>query len=229
MRDGPPGDTGGKVSIPDETPTPGEVVQQPLSPTEQRQLDEVLYNPDLDFRKLALDVAEVSQGFRLVDKTALEAVPHVIKRVVYRPGFPRGEKGTPGDYVSVECVVADKEALESAPIWSQIAKAQNINSIDQLTVFGGEPVIYNDSGTGLRRTLTKLFEKYSLINLGTSHKDEEPADRQFQLWAAGAEHAQDGFTGDDLGGKQAIYLALRGLRKSEYESPFGPATTWYFG
>jgi hypothetical protein len=215
------------VSIQDEQPEKGEVVQ-PESATQRRELDAVLYNPDLDFRRLALDVAEVSQGFRLVSKDDLEAVPHVVKRVIYRPGFPRAD--SPGDYVSVECVVADKEALVSAPVWAQISKAQNISSPDQLTVFGGEPVIYNDSSTGIRRTLTQLFEKYSLINTGpTTRKDEVTADRQFQLWVTGAEHAQDGFTGNDLGGKQAIYLALRGLRKSEYESPFGPATTWYFG
>lgn len=213
------------MTDPDITPETGEIVH-PESATAQRELDSILYNPDLDFRALALDVAEVSQGFRLISKAALEAVPHVIKRVVYRKGFPRGANSE-GDYVSVECVVADKEALQSAPVWAQIAEAQNLTSPDQLTVFGGEPVIYNDSGTGIRRTLTELFEKYSLINPGPSRADEVAADRPYQAWVSGADAAQDGFTG--LGGKSAVYLALRGLRKSEYESPFGPATTWYFG
>jgi hypothetical protein len=193
----------------------------PESATAQRELEAVLYNADLDFRKLALDVAYVSQGFRLIDKSALEGVPHVVKRVVYREGFPRGESKQPGDYVSVECVVADREILESNPIKRQLPR--------ELEVYPNEPVIFNDSGTGIRRTLTEGFERYSLINVGPDRADENSYDRQFQRWADGAEAAQTGFTGDDLGGKQAIYLALRGLRRSDYESPYGPATTWYFG
>jgi hypothetical protein len=187
-----------------------------VSATTLREMDSVMYNPDLDFRKLALDVAYVSQGFRLVSKEDLEGVPFVVKRVVYREGYPRANQ--PGDYVSVECVVADRQVLETLPY-----------SHDNLRVYPNEPVIFNDSGTGIRRTLTEGFEAYSLINVGPARQDENPYDRQYQLWMHGADAAQAGFTGEDMGGKQAIYLALRGTRRSDYESPYGPATTWYFG
>jgi hypothetical protein len=219
------------VSIQDDQSKTGEVVSEALaravSATQAREADSVLYNPDNDFRKLALDVAAVSQGFRLVSKEDLAGVPHVIKRVIYRPGFPRND--SPGDYVSVEAVVADTVSLQSAPVWEQIAKAQNLTSFDQLKVFGNEGVIYNDSGTGIRRELTDLFERYSLINCGRPKADEVACDRPYQVWESGAELAQDGITGEHTGGKGGLYLALRGLQRSEYEYLGSPATTWYFG
>jgi hypothetical protein len=187
-----------------------------LNATAQREVDSILYNPDLDFRKLALDVAYISQGFRLINKADLLGVPFVVTRAIYRPGFPR--RGSEGDYVSVEAVVADRQVLETRPY-----------TTENLKVYPNEPVVFNDSGTGIRRELTQLFEKYSLINVGPkTNKNENPLDRQFQLWESGADQAQTGFTGDDVGNKHAIYLALRGLRKSEYDSPYGPATSWYF-
>lgn len=194
------------------------------SATAQRELDAVLYNPDLDFKRLALDVAYVSQGFRLVDKDELELIPHVVKRVIYREGFPRGPQGEPGDYVSVEAIVASRDVLDSAPVAHMISSRGR-----DLTVFANEPVVYNDSGTGIRRTLTGVLAGFGLIVPAATRKDESPYDLPFQRWAEGAERAQDGFTGQDCGGKEAIYLALRGLRPSHYEWMGQPATTWYFG
>jgi hypothetical protein len=180
-----------------------------------------LYNPDNDFRKLALDVAYRSEGFRLIDKEALTGVPFVIKRVVYREGFPRD--GAEGDYISVECIVADSETLAIAPVKAGLPAT--------LTVFPSEAVVFNDSGTGVRRHITSLLERAGLIDCGPAAPEGDvPWDRPFQEWESGAGPAQVGFTGDSfdpvVGG---VFLAIRGLRVSQYEYMGNPAETYYFG
>jgi hypothetical protein len=202
---------------------------EPVSATEQRNVLAALYDPDMDFRKLVTDAAETTYGFRLVSKQALEGIPFVVLRVIYRPGFPRGDAKIEGDYVSVECVVADQEILDD-PVIQQGIPTDARNPDGSLMVYGNEPVIFNDSGTGIRRKLTQIFESFSLINPGRSSVPEENVyDRQFQLWESGADLAQDGFTARESLNHKAIVRALRGLKKSEYDSPYGPAVTWYFG
>jgi hypothetical protein len=177
-----------------------------------------LWDPDNDFRKLALDTAYVSQGFRLVDKDELIGVPFIIKRVVYREGFPR--EGAEGDYVSVECIVADKATLEAAPIKAGLPSV--------LTIYPNEGVVFNDSGTGVRRTLTKFFDDQKLIDVGKPLAEgTNPFDKPFQMWHSGQGPAEAGFRGEDVG-HAALYLALRGLRRSDYEWHGNEATTFYF-
>jgi hypothetical protein len=177
------------------------------------------YNPDNDFRKLALDTAYVSEGFRLVDKEELIGVPFIIKRIVYREGFPRD--GAEGDYISVEAIIADKRTLEAPPVKSGLP--------DPLTVYGNEPVVFNDSGTGIRRTLTRFLDDANLIDVGQPvSEDANPFDKPFQAWHKGAGPAQAGFSGDDVG-HAALYLCVRGLRRSDYEWHGQDATTYYIG
>ncbi len=179
------------------------------------------YDPDRDFRKLALEASYFSKGFRLVEKEDMIGVPHVIIGVTYREGFPReGNVKNPGDYVSIEAVVADKYTLASNPVKHMLP--------GELTVYPNESVVYNDSGTGIRRDLTNLMHRIGVIDVGPAGTDENEFDRQFQVWAAGADRAQNGIVAD-LDGVAFRYVAMRGLRKSEYESPYGPATTFYFG
>jgi len=189
------------------------------SATERRtQLAAWGFNPDLDFRKLALEAQYHAKGFRLVQKSQLVGVPHVIVGVTYREGFPRG--GRAGDYVSLEAVVADKDTLESNPVKHMLPA--------DLDVWGNEPIVYNDSGTGIRRTLTELFQTLGMIDVGKVTGDENPFDRPYQFWDRGEELAVTGIVAD-LEDVPFRYIAFRGLRKSEYESPYGPATTYYFG
>lgn len=208
------------------TPPTDEVTDGAIVPaevanaTEQRVESSIFYDPDNDFRKLALEAEFRSKGFRLVSKDDMIGVPHVIIGVTFRPGFPRA--GEVGDYVSIEAIVADKVTMDSAPVKSMLPA--------DLAVWPNEPVVYNDSGTGVRREMTRLLHGINFIDVGadSTKTDENIFDRQFQLWADGADKATTGITKNDFGGKP-VYLALRGLRRSDYESPYGPATTFYFG
>lgn len=186
------------------------------------------YDPDLDFRELAKSAKFISRGFRLVTKQDLVAIPHVIVGVTYREGFPRAD--LPGDYVSVEAVIADANTLASYPIQQQI-RARGYD----LTVYPQEAVVYNDSSTGIRRTFTELFHEIGIINVGAAaSKNDNPFDKAFQHWDDGAARASEGITVDQ-DGEPFRYLALRGLRRSDYEwqpphgGPKVPATTFYLG
>lgn len=183
-----------------------------------------LYDPDMDFRKLALEEAYHAKGFRLVSKDELIGVPFIITNVTYREGFPQAGKG-PGDYISCEAVVADKQTLDQWPVKSQLP--------ENLTVFPNEPIVFNDGGTGIRRALTQLYSQIGLIDPGKSKGEENAADKPFQRWDRGGELAELGIS-HDLNGKPVRYLAVRGLRVSEYDwtdengKPH-PASTYYFG
>lgn len=202
-------------------------VPDAVNATMDRRANELrLYDPDMDFRKLALEATYFSKGYRLVHKEDLEAVPHVIIGVTYREGFSRA--GAAGDYVSVEAVVGDKDTLALPQVRAMRA------GLPELTVYPNESVVYNDSSTGIRRALTQLFQQIGLIDVGKPrNKDENPFDKPYQFWAAGDELATSGII-TDANGEKFRYVAMRGLNKSEYKwkDPHGkeqPATTWYFG
>ena len=185
-----------------------------------------LYDPELDFRKLASEVQAgyAARGFRKVDKDALEGIPLMIVGVTYRDGGLIRE-GSPvrRDYVSCETVVADRETLNLPQVQEQIGDRV-------LRVWPNEPVVFNDGSTGVRRALTRLFHNTGLINVGGNFAEDGPRtyDRPMDLWESGQDLAADGITAT-ANGEKFVYMSIRGLRKSEYESPFGPAVTWYFG
>jgi hypothetical protein len=189
--------------------------------TFDRAAEFALYDPDLDFRKIIAEAgpdAYFTKGFRLVDKADLIGVPHAIVAVTYREGHTRN--GTRGDYVSIEAVVADSDTLKSPPVAGQLP--------NPLTVFPNEPVIYNDSGTGVRRAITEHLQSIGAIDVGPAIKDFSPYDKQYQLWAHGADRVIDGYSVNPDGTKFR-YIAVRGLRVSEYEYEGGDAETYYFG
>lgn len=188
-----------------------------LTPTDRRIADIAWgHDPDRDFQTLAAQANYFSKGFRLVTKDQLIGVPHVVIGVTYRPGYPDANGN--GDYVSVEAVVADAATLSSSPIKHMLP--------GELTVWGNESVVYNDGSTGVRRELTALLQHIGLIDVGPEDGKSNPFDRPFQMWAAGAERATEGIVAD-LDGTPFRFIAARGLRKSDYDSPYGPATTFY--
>lgn len=201
-----------------EDGTTGTIVPENI--TYERTWETALYNPDMDFRKLALEARYHKLGFRLVEKEDLINVPHIILCATYREGFPRsGDKNILGDYVSLEAVVADPHTLDSNPVKHLLPA--------ELNVFPNEPVVYNDSGTGCRRDITELFHQIGVIDVGLPSEDENPYDRRYQDWARGGDIAADGIRAD-LDGEAFRYIVGRGLRRSDYDSPYGPATTFYF-
>lgn len=180
-----------------------------------------MFDPDLDFRKL-LDKAAfgkvfVSRGFRLVEKEAMQGVPFFSVNATYRDGYK--VNGIQGDYLSLECVVADKDTLNSMQVRSQLA--------GDLLVYPNELVVINDGGTGIRREITRLLHDNDVIDVGGDSEDPRRYDRPMSQWKSGADLAATGISVLPTG-EEFRYLALRGLRKSEYENEYGPGTTWYF-
>lgn len=185
------------------------------------------YDPDLDFRKLAAELTGVARGFRLVEKDDLLNVPHIIISVTWRPGYLRQQESGPaikGDYVSLEAVVADAEMLRSPQVRAHI-------DVGNLAVYPNEAVIYNDGGTGIRRSCTRMFDEVGMIDVGGTEKDDRRWDRPFSMWAAGAELAQEGIR-TTRSGKALAYGVPRGLRKSVYQNPAAAegidSETFYF-
>src|SRR5215472_677792 len=149
-----------------------EVAEVENATSQRTQMDVFGYNADMDFRKLALEAQYHSKGFRLVEKADLIGVPFVIIGLTYREGFPRN--GAVGDYVSVEVVTADAETMQTPPVLAQIGR--------EPTVFGNEPVVFNDSSTGIRRQLTELLANSGVIDVGKPRGDENPYDKPYQFW-----------------------------------------------
>lgn len=200
-------------------PATGEIVEHADSPQLDITTARGLFNPDLDFGKLIQSSVFYSRGFRLVDKAQLVNVPHGIVTVTFREGYLA--EGIKGDYVSCEAVVGSQEVLDLPQIRHSLPT--------ELTVWPNQSIIYNDGGTGIRRTLVQLFHESGLIDVGGDMNDERRFDRPFSQWDKGADLAETGITAKHFDAEGFLYSALMGLRRSDYESPFGPATTWYFG
>lgn len=205
-------------------------ISQAVAKTSEQYTDlRPLYDPDMDFRRLAEGIKQgyVARGFRLINKDALLDVPHLILAITFREGFlmpvERGYgKGIKGDYVSLESVVADKDTLD-------LPQFKTVLGNRQLEVFPNEPTVYNDGGTGIRRSLVELLHKTGLINVGGNYEKDGDRiyDRPFAVWESGADIAQDGIVAD-VDGEPFKYLVPRGLRRSDYEWEGQPATTFYF-
>lgn len=187
--------------------------------TPQIEAFRTLYDPDLDFRKLLSEATDFVRGFRLVEKSMLIGIPHVVISVTYREGY-QSETGIVGDFASVEAVVADAETLNTPQM-------RKLREDRELEVFPNEAVVFNDGGKGIRRDLTQRFTEYGFIDPGKNSDGVVDPDRPYSLWTYGADEAKNGFTADANGRPLRIF-ALRGLRISEYESPYGPAETYYF-
>lgn len=178
---------------------------------------------DFDFDELETAArlsGDVAVGFRVVPKSVLVGIPFAIIGVTYRNGHLRPsltEAGVkdPSNYVSVECVVGSQRALQNVVISNQVDGAQTLG------VFPNELVVFNDSGTGVCRSLTQLLHDKGLINVGDTANaisggvlGSSPFDRYHGEWTEGSSQAERGFRIDK--GRPPILLCPRGLRVSEY-------------
>lgn len=189
------------------------------------------YDPDMDFRKLTQEATGVAAGFKLVKKDALLGVPFVIIGATYREGMPR--EGMPGDYVSLECVVADQETMNRYAV----AHPRRTALPQSEQAFPNEPVVFNDSSTGVRREFTKWLHDQGLIHVGEPREGSNRYDTPFQYWEEGEDIAAKGIAiipWDEGEARPLRYVVARGLTISEYtfELPSGAkgdAETYYFG
>lgn len=207
-----------------------------VNPTESRAVSAVrgLFDPDLDFRKLALEAQYYARGFRLVHKAILSApvddptqtgIPFVVVAVTYRDGYVSTTSGEMGDYMSLEAVIADVDTLDLPQFRSVRSRMEDAG------LFPNEPIVFNDGSTGIRRTMTELLQNTGLIDVGTlpkSMKDANPYDKPYGSWDKGGDLAKTGIT-RFTEAQPFRYVATRGLRRSDYDSEYGPATTFYFG
>jgi len=151
-----------------------------------------------------LEDADFIVGRALTAKDTLLSVPIAITGLAFRcvaeGGTVKGEKVPPRDYVSVEYV-----ALSEDP---------------NRCVEG----VFNDGSTGVRRQLVQWLQSKGALPAGV---DPDAA-------VATVKTLPGGESGDIIyalaDGTQPTLrplVAPRGLRKSDYEGPEGPATTYY--
>jgi len=194
-------------------------------PAELAQLRDY-YDPALDFRKLAMEASYYARGFRLIEKDDLIGIPFIVISVIYREGYLNPEHKIKGDYVSLECVTADRETMYSPQTRALMRKVRDDQGAN-LTVYPNEPVVINDGGTGIRRSITEYLTEAGDIDPGGDPSDERQFDRPYLMWARGAEEAAYGID-HHTDGTKLRYFAMRGLRRSDYENEYGPGTTHYF-
>jgi hypothetical protein len=199
-----------------------------------------VFDPDLDFDKLlekAGKDAFYSRAFRKVSKDILVGVPHIVIGATYRQGYKNKDTGVVGDYVSLEAVVAKSAILDAIPIRSAIKAARKETGLSpDLEVYPNEAVIYNDGGTGVRRSITEVFQGCGIIDVGPARKvGENPLDKPYSLWLDGEDQATTGITAvpnPETGElKPFVYVALHGLRPSTYKNEYtgdDEATTYYY-
>lgn len=175
-------------------------------------------------------------GFTEVDKLWLEGVPHVITRVTF--WVPTKGIG----HCSVEAYTGTTEMILRALRRGKIP-ATALNG-DAPIVEAKEAVVYSDGGTGIRRTLVKMFQQFGLIDVGHEKLPEEGplGECRYDVPWVG-KTAKDGwtsFTGTRMQGSVQVpsiqenhngdalrINVLGGLQKSEYSNETGDSTTWY--
>lgn len=175
------------------------------------------------FASLATDAYEF-EGYDLQkDKSPLVGVPFVIVGATFRDGNERVWSGgiTTGNYVSLEIVLGDAAAF-------QTAVARGRMTLEQARSFEpNERLVINDGSTGICRQITHFLHAAKIIDVPDGPEDgpagESRYDMHWSLW-----------NGADPDGGHPFYeftlLCKRGLRVSEYEygtKSKSDATTFY--
>lgn len=190
-----------------------------------------------------------TEGFTLVNKGELLGVPFTVTAVTFwAPAAAKTPSGYRLGYVSCEATVASIDQLERLISAGRIlrrvengngaADTRVISSVDELTFFPGERVVFNDESTGIRRTIVGWLDKLGLAKIPATHPKHEGnrLDMPWPLWDDFAESTEQGPKGvvprftRMPNGNPFIIHARRGLRVSEYSNDYtDDGVTYYFG
>lgn len=168
----------------------------------------------------------MGSGGNVVDKDALVGVPMIIKTVTYHDGRGEFAPDVRKDMVSIEAIIAPQAVMDQM----NIDGAKFASKEPRKIVRPGMVVIFNDSGTGIYRRVTAELHKEHRIEVdpvkgelslrgkaNTSAFDEPRSE-----WLNGEEDATTGIA--------VKWLWEKGLSKSkEYDTPNGPAVSYYVG
>lgn len=188
------------------------VAEAPVIP----RYDPSQYDLDSDWEKLAGESDEILGHALIKDDSLnrLENVPFIIHRVIYRPG------ANEQDFVTCEAIIAPMKVLK------ELEGKGRIPSVNNLSVYPGEHVVFNDSGTGIRRQITRYLYLRGFIGLPEpiiedGRSGESSFDKPHTEWTFGAEAA--------LKGLNVRISCPRGIKPSQYDIGFGDSETRYLG
>jgi hypothetical protein len=160
---------------------------------------------------------------------ALEGVPFLITKVVFRPG----EKGQRESYATLEIVLASRQLMER----------RNVN-LATLPFDPGDLVVINDGGTGIYRQIVAYLHAKGFIALpeplvvnGNGPRWDDKAKEMvyacsFDLPPSAWADVNAGDLRFDNDGKPVYtanvrIFAKRGIRVSDYSNDFGESKTRY--
>jgi len=205
-----------------------------MKPTDAQYIVEALKAGTVSFADFTDEFVDfVESGGALIDPALLEGIPFGVLSVTYREGFTRNVKGQAfkGDYVSMEVLIADENALNASGIdW----KNRGIKPLDVR--------VLNDGGTGIRRQMTRYLHvrSYAVVTNVPEEQIKEVGklgesdfDIPFAFWDSvnkgEMSKAQDNTNVYEVEFDRMV-IANRGTRPSRYENPEKKGeiiTTWY--
>lgn len=177
------------------------------------------YNPGMDTWGDLTGGADQVLGHDLAKDDlldALENVPFVITRVVFRKGVVKN--GEQAAYASCEIVVAPEEVL----------KKRRVN-LDNLPFEPGSQVIFNDGSTGIYRQIVAYLAATGRISIpGTLPEQGAYGESRYDVPPTEWEHFHAGTVTFDGDGFPCYTIDVRlscprGLRLSEYTNDYNPS------
>ena len=203
------------------------------SPAEVNAVEEAApFNPVTDNWETVVSGADEILGHDLAKDAnldALEGVPFLITKVVFRPG----DKGKRESYATLEIVLASQQLMER----------RNVN-LNTLPFDPGDLVVINDGGTGIYRQIVAYLHAKGFVALpeplvvnGKGPRWDEKAKEM--VYACSYDLPPNAWTDVNAGDMRydddgkPIYtanvriFAKRGIRVSDYSNDFGEGKTRY--
>lgn len=184
--------------------------------------------PADDFMRL-IDGADVAEGYALEkQKENLVGLPFVVTRLTFREGIPQDKGKTRSNYVSAECMVANGAMLAEAVSRGRLAA--EVAALYRPM----ETVVYNDGSTGIVRHFVSYCHSKGLITVPPGEESGPAGTTRYDVIRDSWELSDACKVSTDKNDRSVIAVPVklfcpRGLRKSDYASDYGDATTFYIG